>query len=243
MRTGGGGGGGGLHTAVERCLTTTVLPTCTPWCTCVGGAPCRVCALCDRYRLLHMRPPLLVRGYQRQLPPPLLQELEAAFLSAETQLVERGDAGRFDVHLVHPGKTPIDVQSGLSVTTLQVNLQALLTAVYKLHLAEVLHTINLMAADIDTIWSTPELMEEWSDVIEHHIMLGLWDGSQLAFSTAFDVLPQFAATFNIVWAWLALAGIPEDQALRWLTVVAERVQPAPRRPQGNTERSAAVGGL
>lgn len=68
-----------------------------------------------------------MRTYYRPLTPALLEELDQQFVEAEQQLRARGAA--FDVHHIQAGKTPLDVQSGVSVTTLQINLQTLVTAV------------------------------------------------------------------------------------------------------------------
>ena len=194
---------------------------------------------CCSAHLLQTRPPVLVRTYHRPLTPQLLDELDRQFVDAEEQL--RAHGALFDVHHVQAGKTPMDVQSGVSVATLQINLQTLVTAVYKLYLGQVLTSLNFTAGNLDAIWDSQTSMQEWSGLISGHIVPGLFTlGSQAQRSTAHVVLPQFAATFNVIWAWLIMAGIPPSKAVEWLALVAKRVEDVPLAQEPPTERAQQV---
>lgn len=69
--------------------------------------------------ILWRRPTLAIRSFYRPLPAYLLEDLHKQFTSSEAQL--RSQHVTFDVHAAGAGPTSaVDVQSGVSVTSLQV---------------------------------------------------------------------------------------------------------------------------
>ena len=189
--------------------------------------------------MVFARPPVVARAFSRPMTAALLEELGSEFMETEASLLEQG--ATFDVHYMQPSAVRVDVQSGMSLATLQINLQAMVCSLYKLRLAETMATIRATAADLDTVSDAPGF-NEFHGLVAGHLRPALLSGDDNAtqHSAAFKVLPQYAATFNLVCTWLAMAGVSQETTVQWMAVVARRVEDVTMSWQPATERALEV---
>ena len=105
----------------------------------------------------------------------------------------------------------------------QYNLQALVTAAYKLHLKEMFHKFTQAAPDGD--WVAVQGTPKWQPFIKH-IATSLFQlRGKVNKVHVFRVLPLLSATLNVVWGWLLYMGVDVSRAMEWIELVARRAAP------------------